>query len=71
MEVKCDVKNFRFSAHSKREELLSLVGSLQPKNVILVHGETTSIDWVGAAILKNYPGEKVFAASTGKGIMFD
>ena len=71
VEVKCDVKNFRFSAHSKREELLSLVGSLQPKNVILVHGETTSIDWVGAAILKNYPGEKVFAASTGKGIMFD
>ena len=71
MEVKCDIKNFRFSAHSKREELLSLVGTLQPQNVVLVHGDVISIDWMGASILKTYPGKKVFAASIGKTIIFD
>jgi len=71
VEVKCEIKSFRFSAHSKREELLSLVGTLQPKNVVLIHGDTTSIDWMGASILKNYPGKKVFAASTGKTLIFD
>jgi Cft2 family RNA processing exonuclease len=71
VEVKCEIKNFRFSAHSKREELLSLTGTLQPKNVVLVHGDTTSIDWMGASILKNYPDKKVFAASIGKMVLFD
>ena len=71
MEVKCEIKNFRFSAHSKREELLSLVDTMQPRNVILIHGDITSIDWMGASILRTYPGKKVFAASTGKPIIFD
>ena len=71
MEVKCEIKNFRFSAHSKREELLTLVGTLQPQNVVLIHGDTASIDWMGASILKTYPKKKVFAASTGKTLIFD
>ena len=71
MEVKCGIKNFRFSAHSKREELLLLVDNMQPRNIILIHGETSSIDWMGATILKNYPRKKVFAASLGKTLIFD
>jgi len=71
VEGKCEIKNFRFSAHSKRDELLSLVDTMQPENVILIHGDTTSIDWIGAAILKNYHAKKVFAASLGKHLMFD
>jgi cleavage and polyadenylation specificity factor subunit 3 len=71
IEVKCEIKNFRFSAHSKREELLKLIAKLQPDNVALIHGDTAAIDWMGASILKNYQGTKVFAASTGKAIMFD
>lgn len=71
MEVKCKIKNFRFSAHSKREELLSIINFLKPDNIILVHGDVEAIDWMGASILKNFPNKKVFAASTGKPIMFD
>lgn len=71
MEVKCEIKNFRFSAHSKREELISLVDTMQPRNVILIHGDITSIDWMGASILRTYPGKRVFAASTGKPLIFD
>ena len=71
IEIKCDIRNFRFSAHSKREELLSLVDILQPDNVILIHGDTNAIDWMGASILKNYPRKKVFSAVQGKAIRFD
>jgi Cft2 family RNA processing exonuclease len=70
-EVKCSIKNFRFSAHSKREELLSLVKKLNPGKVVLIHGDKEAINWMGASILKQYPGKKVHAAENFKEIMFD
>jgi len=71
VEVKCEIKNFRFSAHSRREEIISLVKALNPSNILLVHGESEAIDWVGAAILKNHPEKKVFACSLANELMFD
>jgi len=71
VEVKCEIKNFRFSAHSKREELVSLVKKLNPDKIVLIHGDKEAINWMGASILKQYPGNKVFAASNYKPILFD
>jgi Cft2 family RNA processing exonuclease len=71
IEVKCSIKNFRFSAHSKREELMSLVKKLNPDKVVLIHGDKEAINWMGASILKQYPGKKVYAAENFKEIMFD
>ncbi len=71
IEIKCDIKNFRFSAHSRREELLSIVKKLNPGKIILVHGDAESIDWMGASVLKQFPGRKVFAAENFKEIEFD
>jgi len=71
IEVKCSIKNFRFSAHSKREELLHIVKKLDPKNVILIHGDKDSIDWVGSSVLKQLRNKKVFAAENFKEILFD
>ena len=67
-EVKCTIKNFRFGSHSKREGLLEIVKTLNPSNAILIHGDSTAIDWVGAAILKTYKNTKVFNAEEGKKI---
>jgi len=71
VEVKCEIKNFRFSAHSKREELVSLVEKLNPEKAVLIHGDKEAINWMGASILKQYPGKKVYAAENFKEIMFD
>ena len=71
MEVKCEIKNFRFSAHSSREELLSIVKALQPQNIILVHGDQEAIDWVGASILKRWKEKKVYTTENGKQLLFD
>ena len=71
VEVKCDIKNFRFSAHSKREEIVSIVKKINPDTIILVHGDKKAIDWTGASILKQYPKKKVYAAENFKQIIFD
>lgn len=71
VELNCEIKNFRFSAHSRREEIVSLVKILNPSNIILIHGESEAIDWIGAAILKNYPNKRVFSCSLAKEIVFD
>jgi Cft2 family RNA processing exonuclease len=71
LEVKCDCKNFRFSAHSNREELLSILKGLQAEKVILVHGDSEAIDWMGASILKRWKDKKVHAAKIGRQLSFD
>ena len=71
LPVKCEIKNFRFSAHSKREELISIVKQLNPDKVVLVHGDPEAINWMGASILKQFPSKNVFAAENFKEIVFD
>ena len=70
-EVRCDIKNFSFSAHSTREELIRITEKLKPENVILVHGDEEAINWMGNTALKKHKGIKVYAASPGKEILFD
>ncbi len=70
-EVKCEIKRFRFSAHSIREDLLKVVEKLKPENVILVHGDPPAINWMGASILKEDKKIKVYAAEPGKEIMLN
>jgi Cft2 family RNA processing exonuclease len=67
-EVKCTIEQFRFSSHSKREELLTIVKKLKPVRVVLVHGDPVGIDWIGASILKEFRNIKVFRAEPGKEI---
>jgi predicted metal-dependent RNase len=66
--VRCDIDRYSFSAHSTRAELLSIVDRLKPHTVILVHGEHTSVDWMGYSILKRHPKMKVHGAEVGKQI---
>jgi Cft2 family RNA processing exonuclease len=67
-EVKCEIKNFKFSAHARREDLLSIVDKLKPDNVILTHGDEEAIDWMGSSILKKKKEIKVHIATSGKEI---
>jgi len=71
VEVKCGIKNFRFSAHSKREELVLLVKKLHPETILLIHGDKAAIDWMGLSVLKQFPTKKVFAPANYKPILFD
>jgi len=68
IEVNCVIKNFKFSAHARREDLLKIVTNLKPDNVILTHGDEDALDWMGSSILKKHKNLKVHSAILGKEI---
>jgi Cft2 family RNA processing exonuclease len=68
VEVNCTIKNFKFSAHARREDLLKIVDKLNPDNVILTNGDEDALDWMGSSILKKYKSIKIQIAKVGKEI---
>ncbi len=64
-EIHCRVEVFRFSAHSHREELLQMVRQMQPKQVILHHGEAPALNWMRDAIEKRGLSENVLIPQSG------
>jgi cleavage and polyadenylation specificity factor subunit 3 len=68
IEVHCAIRNFKFSAHARREDLLMIVDKLKPENVILTHGDEEALDWMGSEILKKYRNIKLHTAKVGKEI---
>jgi Cft2 family RNA processing exonuclease len=57
--VYCTVERFRFSGHSHRRDLLSIVDRLSPETVVLVHGEPAAQDWMQHAIEEQHPSVDV------------
>ncbi|HEX9253716.1 MAG TPA: MBL fold metallo-hydrolase [Ignavibacteriaceae bacterium] len=70
IEVNCTIKNFKFSAHARREDLLKIVDKLRPDNVILTHGDEDALDWIGSSILKKYKNIKIQTAESRKELKF-
>jgi cleavage and polyadenylation specificity factor subunit 3 len=64
--VRCKIERFRFSAHARREELLEIVRRLQPKHVVLTHGDEKAIAAFGELILESFPKMIVSAPEVGK-----
>lgn len=71
IEVQCSIQKFRFPSHSNREELLEIVTILSPKKIILIHGETKSVDYMSSAILKKFNDVNLFQAKLGNQIILD
>jgi Cft2 family RNA processing exonuclease len=42
---RCEMEDFDLTAHANREDLLNLVGEVEPRVVLLSHGEEDSINW--------------------------
>ncbi|MEM1095612.1 MAG: MBL fold metallo-hydrolase [Bacteroidota bacterium] len=64
--LKCEVDRFRFSGHSHRRDLIQLVEELEPKKVLLVHGETEARTWMADNIGFFYPDVEVITAGAGE-----
>ncbi len=63
--IRAEVDRFRFSGHANRDELVGIVGTLQPETVLLVHGETEAKAWLKAAIEAEYPDTRVLLPEPG------
>ncbi len=67
-DVACRVERFRFSGHAHRQDLLDIVARLQPKTVVLVHGNTLAKDWLEAEIRRLHPETRIVRPKQGEAV---
>lgn len=66
--VRCEVRKFRLTGHSNRRDLLDLAGWLEPKSVVLVHGETDAKEWMADNLKFFYPEVEVLQPEQGSSL---
>ncbi len=66
IKVAAEVEYFRLTSHSNRDDLISLVKKLQPKTVVLVHGEQSGIDWMEKELSARFPSIKIIKPKIGE-----
>jgi Cft2 family RNA processing exonuclease len=65
---RCEVEDFDLTAHANREDLLDLVGKVEPRTVLLSHGEADSLTWFTAQIHARYPKIKIVQPRPGEAV---
>jgi Cft2 family RNA processing exonuclease len=56
---KCEVEDFDLTAHANREDLLNFVGQVDPRTVLLGHGDEVSRKWFEERIKTRFPKIRV------------
>lgn len=64
----CPIELFNFTAHASRERLREYVNKVQPKKVILVHGDGPAIEWFRATLQADLPGSEIITPTPGVAI---
>jgi Cft2 family RNA processing exonuclease len=65
---KCDVQEFDLTAHANREDLLDFVGQVDPRTIVLGHGEVESKQWFEEQIRTRHPKIRVVQIEPGETI---
>lgn len=65
---RCEIENFDLTAHANREELLDFVGRVEPRAVLLSHGEADSRNWFEQQIRARYSRIKVVQPQPGQSV---
>jgi Cft2 family RNA processing exonuclease len=63
---RCEVQDFDLTAHADRNDLLDLVGKVDPRAVLLSHGEDDSRDWFAEQIHSRHPRIKIVIPKPGE-----
>jgi Cft2 family RNA processing exonuclease len=62
----CEVGEFDLTAHANRDDLLDLVGRVDPRTVLLGHGDADSRGWFEDQIRARHPKIKVIQPKPGE-----
>jgi Cft2 family RNA processing exonuclease len=62
----CEVGEFDLTAHANRDDLLDLVGRVDPRTVLLGHGDADSRSWFEDQIRTRHPKIKVIQPKPGQ-----
>ena len=66
MERRCEVQEFDLTAHAQREDLLDFVGQVDPRCVVLGHGDADARAWFEEQIRQRHPKIKVLQPGPGE-----
>jgi Cft2 family RNA processing exonuclease len=65
---KCEVEEFDLTAHANRDELLDFVSQVNPRTVLLGHGDEDSRQWFEAQIRARHPKMQIIQPAPGKSV---
>ena len=65
---RCEVQDFDLTAHANRDDLLDFVGEVEPRVVLLSHGEEDSCNWFAEQIHTRYPKIKILQPKPGEAL---
>lgn len=65
---KCEVGEFDLTAHANREELLDFVAAVEPRVVLLTHGDEAARQWFARQLKARHPRLKIIQPQPGKRI---
>jgi len=63
--VRCNIKEFQFSAHATRETLIGYAKRLAPAKIVLVHGDPSAVEWMRSTLSMELPGSEIFVPTPG------
>ena len=63
---RCEVRDFDLTAHANRGDLLDLVGQVQPRAILLGHGDDDSRAWFEEQIRARWPKIKILQPQPGR-----
>jgi Cft2 family RNA processing exonuclease len=63
---RCQIEEFDLTAHANREELVEFVGQVEPRLVILGHGDPPARQWIADQIRARWPKIKVRQPQPGE-----
>lgn len=69
--LNCRVESFDFSGHATREALVDYAKRLNPKKVLVVHGDPAAAAWLQQAIAAELPDAEVLTPEPGKTLRLD
>ena len=62
----CQIEDFDLTAHANREEMLDFVSQVEPRTVLLTHGDDDSRNWFEEQIRAQHPKIKVIQPKPGE-----
>ncbi len=69
--LKCRVECFDFSGHATRDALIDYARTLNPKKILLVHGDEAALDSLAGTLREFMPGTEIMIPEPGKPMRLD
>ena len=64
----CEVLDFDLTAHANRDDLMTMVAEVNPRVVVLGHGDTEAKGWICEQIRSRHPRIRVLQPAPGESL---